>query len=795
MAVPLDLRLAARFLRRNSAFTTAAVAILALGIALSATLYTIVRGTLIRPWPYRGYDRIVTLSANYPSQGRTDFSLWSTPEIEDLRRAPDLFEHVIAGDARNGNLTYAGRPERVRAAVITPNAFAMLGVAAMTGRTLNDRDAEPGAAPVVLVSFQFWESRLGADPRTVGQTLRIGNDVFTVVGVMPRSFVFWNRDLWMPLRLDAGETRTDRRYYVQGQLREGLTLDGARARLRVLTSQLAAAHPDVDEYAGFSVNLNTLVDNVLRDLRPTLYLLLAAVGLVLLVAIANLANATLAKAMAREGELAIRRAIGGSIGQIARQLLVESALVGAAAGIGGAALASFLLPHIVALIPFGYVPAEAQVELDWHIVAMATLTAAAFGLVIGALPAVKAGVVDPAMLLKEADSRTGSRRSHFWRDGFVLAQLTLAVVVLGIALAAGVSLSEAVRRDPGYSAGGVWTARIAPTAADVAAHQEGRVYQRVLDRLGQSAGVRESALASSFPVGALPTTLLSAETSLAAQRLETSEAAMMIVSPRFFSLLSIPIAEGRAFERSDTPASPSVAIVTRGLARRLWPTASALGRSVRFGGRLEQSAVIVGIVPDVSADGADAAVRPAVYFPVAQQPPPAVVVGLRTADPGRALAIVEDAVRGVNADMPVYSPEMLAQSRLDVLGPRLLAVTLLGLFGATVLILSSVGVYGVVSQSVQERAHELRIRLTFGAEPTRLLVAEMARAGRLIGLSAVAGTAVALGALRMISSAFRGFAGAPWLPIAASTTCLAALALAATAIPAWKAVRRGIVAR
>jgi predicted permease len=795
MAIPNDLKLAARFLRRNAAFTTAAVAILALGIALSATLYAIVRGTLIRPWPYRGYDRIVTLSANYPSQGRTDFSLWSTPEIEDLRRSPGLFEHVIAGDARNVNLTYAGRPERVRAAVITPNAFEMLGVGALRGRTLTDRDAEPGASAVVLVSFQFWETRLGADPDAVGRTLRIGNDVFTIVGVMPRSFVFWNRDLWMPLRLDAGDARTDRRYYVQGQLVPGVSLEGARAQLRALTAELAAAHRDVDEYAGFTVNVNTLVDNVLRDLRPTLYLLLAAVGLVLLVAIANLANATLAKSMAREGELAIRRAIGGSMGQIARQLLVESALVGAAGGVAGAALASFLLPHLVALIPFGYVPAEAQVDLDWRVVALATLTAAGLGLTIGALPAIRAGVVDPATLLKHADTRTASRRSHAWRDAFVLAQLTLAVVVLGVAVAAGTNLSEAVRRDPGYSAQGIWTARVALTGEDVAAHREAAVYDRILDRLRTAGAVTESAMASSFPVGTLPTTLLSAQTSFPVQRLESSEAAMMTVSPAFFGLLNVPVIEGRAFETSDSATRPAVTIVTQSLARRLWPNESAVGRAVRVGPQLREVASVVGVVADIFTDGTDVAGRPGVFFPIAQRPPSAVVVGLRSTDANHALAILQESVRGVNADMPVYAPEMLAQSRIDVLGPRLLAVTLLGLFGATVLILSAVGVYAVVSQSVQERAHELRIRLTFGADPGRLLVGELARSGRLICLSAAAGTVVALAALRIIASTFRGYAGAPGLAIAASTTCLALLGFAATAIPAWRAVHRGIAIR
>ena len=314
-----DARFALRFLLRNRSFTFAAVAILAVGISLTAALFAIVKGTLIEPWPYHGYDRIVTFRGTYPTQGRTAFSLWSVPEIDDLRRASDIFEHVIAGDARNINLTYAGRPERVRAAVITPNVFAMLGVPAFTGRTLSDADGTVGAPPVVVVSFRFWQTRLGADPRAVGQSLRVGDVPYNIIGVMPEGFVFWDRDLWMPLALNPADGRADRRYYVQAQLRSGVSLDAAASRLRLLAARLGVDHPERAEYTGLRITLNLLVENVLRDLRPTLYLLLSAVALVLLVATTNLANAMLARGMAREGELAIRRAIGGSAGQLARQ--------------------------------------------------------------------------------------------------------------------------------------------------------------------------------------------------------------------------------------------------------------------------------------------------------------------------------------------------------------------------------------------------------------------------------------------------------------------------------------------
>ena len=785
-----DVRIAIRFLLRHRLFTAASIGILALGISLSTTLFAIVKGTLIEPWPYHGYDRIVTVRGTYPTQGRSAFSLWSVPEIEDLRRAPDIFAHVIAGDARNVNLTYAGRPERVRAAVITPNAFAMLGVPPLAGRTLTDADARPGAAPVVVVSFQFWQTRLGADAGAVGRTLRMADRPYLIAGVMPESFVFWGRDLWMPLSLDPSEARGDRRYYVQAQLRPDVSLDAATSRLRIVAARLAADHPDQPEYAGLGIGLNALVEDVLRDLRPTLYMLLAAVALVLVVAIANLANATLAKGMAREGELAIRRAIGGSAGQLARQLLVESAIVGAAGGALGAAAAAFLLPQLLALIPFGYVPAEARVVLDWRVVAAATACAVGCGLAIGLVPALRAAAIDPATLLKQGDTRTGSGRRHHWRDGFAAAQLMLAVVVLGVAASAWASLRDAVTRDPGYRAAGIWTARIALPSAAAASHDGDVVYAKILQRLRDTAGVTEVALMSALPIGDMPTLIVSAETSGTAQRLESLDAALMIVSPQFFHLLGVPIAEGRAFTDGDDRGKPPVAIASRALARRLWPDGRVLGRRLALGtGPGAREAIVVGVAGDVEPMAGEGRVQPAVFLPIAQRPPVAVAIALKTRDAAGALAVVDAAVHDVDGSLPVYGPEMLAQTQRAALGPKLLAVTLLGVFGLAVLALSSVGIYAVVSQSVQERAQELRIRLTFGAAPRQLFIAELRRTGRIVIVSAAAGAFAALGALRLLAATFAGFTGSIAFPLAASTALLIVLALAATAVPAYQACR------
>jgi predicted permease len=789
-----DLRIAARFLARNRAFTAASVVILALGISLSATLFAIVKGALIEPWPYHGYERIVTVRATYPTQGRTAFSLWSAPEIEDLRRMSDLFAHVIAGDARNVNLSYLGHPERVRAAVITPNVFVMLGVPALLGRALADADARSGAPPALVVSYRFWQTRLGADRAVVGRTLRIADVPYEIAGVMPASFVFWDRDLWMPLAFDAAEARNERRYYVQAQLQPGVGLDSAAARLRVFAARLAADHPERPEYAGLGVGLNLLVEDVLRDLRPTLYLLLAAVALVLLVATANLANATLAKGMGRDGELAIRRAIGGSATQLARLLLLESALVGAAGGVLGATAAAFMLPQLLALIPFGYVPAEATVVLDWRIVAAATACAVGCGLLTGVAPALRAAAVDPGQLLKRADTRAGSRRTHAWRQTFVVAQLALAVVVVGVAASAWSSLHSALNRDPGYRADGVWTARIALPSAAAAARGGAEIYAKILAALRATPGVGDAAMTSVVPIGDLPTALVSAERIETAQRLASIDASVLIVSPAFFRVLAVPLTEGRAFADADERGTAPVAIVSRALARRLWPDGSPLGRQLTVGaGATAREPIVVGVAGDVDAMTGEQ--RPSIFLPLSQQAPAAVAVVLRTADPGRALADVDAAVRGVDASIPVYEPALLSQTRLAALGARLLAVTLLAVFGVAVLALSAVGIYAVISQSVQERSQEIRIRLTFGAEPRRLFTDEMRRAARLVTLSAAVGLLGATAALRLLAAEWPSFAGSVTLPLASSTTILIVLALAATAIPACRASRLNLMNR
>lgn len=791
-----DLRYSVRFLRRNIGFTVVCVTLLALGIGLSVTMFAIVNGALLQPWPYRGYDRLITVRGNYPQQGRTDFSLWSPGEIEDLRRDARSLAHVIAGDARDVNLIHRGRPERVRAAVITPNAFEMLGVAPLRGRPLIEPDASPGAPPAVLVSYRFWQQRLGAAPEAVGQTLRIADVPHTIVGVMPESFVFWDRELWMPLSLDRTLARTDRRFYIQAQLAEGSTGNEAEAELAAIARQWRSAYPEVAEYQDLTFRVNRLVEDVVRDLRPTLYLLLGAVVLVLVVATTNLANVMLAKGLARDGELAVRRAIGASATTLARQLLIESWILSAAGAVIGTAAATYALPFVVALVPYGYIPAEAAVRIDGAVLAGATAIAAGCGLLMGVMPAVRAALVDPASTLKSASSRTGSRKTSHLRLVFVGAQLTIAVVVLGVSAAAVIGLRSVVHHHPGFEVGEVWTIRVALTEESVVADDRATTYRRVLDNLESAVGTSTTvALASALPVGDLPRALVSRDAASHMSGLEQKDARLLAVSRGFFDVLGLPLLEGRVFADTDREASQRVALVTQSLAHDLWAGDQAIGRQLYVqNGTTSEAFVVIGVTRDVVTEAGRAGATPIVFLNMNQRPPATAVIMVRRGGEN-VMAAVSGAVSRVDARMPLYAPRMLEQARVATMGPLLLAATVLAVFGVAVLVVSALGIYAVTSHSIAERTNETRLRLIFGARARQLVAVELRRALRIVVVSVGIGVTAGAASLHWLASWNGTFDVNPMSSLALAALAVTLLGLGATLIPILRLTRTRIASR
>lgn len=791
-----DVQYGVRFLRRNIGFTVVCVALFALGIGLSVTIFAIVNGALLQPWPYRGYDRLVTIRGNYPQQGRTDFSLWSPREIEDLTRDARSLAYVIAGDARDVNLIHDGRPERVRAAVITPNAFAMLGVAPLRGRLLLDQDASPGAQATVLVSYGFWQQRLGASNDIVGHTLRIGDVPHTVVGVMPEAFVFWDRDLWMPLWLDQNLARSDRRFYIQAQLAEGSTSDQAEAELAAIAQQWRSAYPDVSEYEGLTFGVNLLVENVLRDLRPTLYLLLGSVVLVLVVATTNLANALLVKGLARDSELAVRRALGASAGTLARQLLIESSLLSAAGAVIGTAAAVYALPFVVALVPYGYIPAEAAIGIDGTVLAGAIAVAAGCGLLMAVMPAVRAARVDPASTLKSSSSRTGSRKTSGLRLVFVSVQLTIAVAVLGVSAAAAVGLRSVVQRHPGFDVADVWTTSVALAQENVIAGDRALTYRRLLDTLEDAVGSSATvALASTLPVGDLPRVLVSLDAASGSPGLAQKDAKRLAVSRSFFDVLDLPLLEGRVFADTDRETSQRVAVVTHSVAQNLWPGVQAAGRQLYVDdGTTTEAFVVVGVTRDVVAQADTMGATPIVFLNLVQRPSATAVVMVKGGGEN-VMAAVRGAVARVDARMPLYAAEMLERARVATMGPLLLAATVLAVFGVAVLVVSGLGIYAVMSHSITERANETRLRVIFGASAGQLVAVELLRAMRIVAVSVACGVTIGAAGLEWLSSWNGTFDVSPISSLALAAVAVTLLGCVATVVPALRITRAQVAPR
>jgi len=779
-----DARFALRFLARNPLFTAASVLVLALGIGLSAALAAFIHGALLTPWPYRGYERIVSVQGSYPELGRTDYSLWSPDEIADLSAEHDIFEFVIAGNARNLTISRDGRPERVRAAVLSPAAFAMLAVPALIGRTLTDADADVGAPPVLVVSYGFWRDRLGGEVNAVGRSIDIASTPYTIVGVMPERFAWWDREMWLPLALESA-ARTDRRHYVQAQLRQGIDIKQASVVLAAVSRRLAADHSEVREYRGLRINIRPLTDAVSRELRPASAVLLAAVALVLIVAVANVTTLWLLKYSAREAEFAVRRAIGGTAGRITRQLLCEGLVIGAAACAIGVTAASAALPHMVAAVPYGYIAAEAQVRIEPRTLAVAAALALLSALAVALLTARRAVAAAPGELLKKNDARTGAPATQRWREVFSAMQCALAVAIGGLGIAAVAGFHARVEDTPGFDARAIQTTRVAPPAT-ASPDERSASYERVVSELKLLPGVSGAAAASELPAGELPRTLIrpSGDDSRAV------DVDQLAISPEFMALLRVPLIDGRAFEEADDARRSAVVIVTASLARRLWNREDAVTREVTVGDGPDRfAATVIGVAADIRVNPSLDEPRPLILLPLRQRPSATAALLMRSDGVPLSPERVRAAVDRVDASMPLFGDIALEDARVNVLGPLRLATILLGVFTLATFGLFAIGIYGVASQSVQERERETRIRLALGATREQVFSAELRRRARWLTLAAIAGAAASTAGTRLAGSYIAAFASAGWWATPVATVVIVGTAVAATAVPAWRAGR------
>jgi predicted permease len=792
-----DLRYGFRLLVKSPGFTTAAVLTLALGIGASTATFSVVKGALIDPWPYEGADRIVTVNGVFPRMGVQSNSLWSVAEFRDLRERTDVFDYVIAGIGRTANLVQEGYPERIVGAAMTADAFSMLGVNPILGRVFLPEEDRPGAPRVVVMSYALWMRNFGGSRDIVGKAIRLDDELYTVVGVMPRDFLWWGSELWFPLSPDFSQIdRSHRTIVIQGRLRRGIAPRAAEGALasstREMTRQFGA---EVPEYEGFQIHLRPLRDEVLRNVRESLLILLGAVGFLLLVASANVANLLLAKAAGRQREIAVRMALGADQKTIVRQLLTESVLLATIGGLAGCALAYASTNIVVSLIPYGYIPAEAHVRLSIGVLFFALGLSFGTGLLFGLAPAFQVFDTDIHQALKQGGHKTiGNVSGRRMRNVFAVAEVALAFVVICGAVALMKSFRNLEHEDLGFRPEHVVTMRIGLPASRYASEtQVTHFFQELLRQVREIPGVESGALATDLPLGPILNSGVTIDGTSAATLGRVPDADYAAVSPEYFSTLSIPVISGRPITRQDSSNSARIAVINQTMAKEFWPNQDALGKRFKLG-RLDSNLpwmTVVGVVGDVKQISVQLGPRQAFFVPFTQDASDSQAMTLivrSEAETAVVVHAVRDRVMQLDRELPIYRLETLEKRLTDSLGGEKLAASMLSCLAAIVFVLSVVGIFGVISYSVSQRINEFGLRMALGAEPGTILKLVITDATKLSLMGMMLGSVASYLLIRVISSLLYGVNPTDVLTLLGVGMILGVTTIFASLIPARRAM-------
>jgi len=795
-----DLRYAVRSLRKHPGFTAVVLATLALGIGANAAIFSVVNAVLLRPLPYEGADRIVVVWGDLHRPGVNEIPA-SAGEYVDYRDRSHAFDQIAVYDTAGFNLTGGGEPERVDGAIVTASLFPLLGASAAIGRTFLAAEEQPGRNDVALIGHRLWTRRFGANLAIVGQVVAIDGRPTEVVGVMPPRFQFPDPaiEIWKPLLLDADAVSDDNRgshgYTALARLRPGVTLAQAHADLAGVTATFKAEHP-LNYRTGFSVTLRPLQTEIVGDTGRPLLILLGAVGLVLLIACANVSNLLLARAASRRREIALRTALGASRGRLVRQLLTESILVAVAGGAAGCVLAWWGVDLLIALGP-DTIPRLREVTLDARVVVFTALVSLATGVVFGIVPALRASSASLGDALKEG-GRSGER-AMLGRAGRVLvvSEVALSLVLL---VGAGLlvhSFARVQNVEPGFDSRGMLTLRLSlPESRYTTFEQGDRFFDALFTVLRARPDVDSVAAANALPFsGNNGSRTFHIEGQEPKRPEDQPEEQLRIVTDGYFQTMKVPIVKGREFTDRDRLGAPRVAVINESLARKHFPDGKAIGRRVAFSKNEPQWYEIVGIVGNIKHRGLDASDRPELYLPY-RQPlfsnwtvrPMQVVV--RTAgDPLAAAATVRREIARLDPDQPISDVRTMDERIGRSLESRRFNMVLLAAFAALALALAAIGIYGIIAYAVTERTHEIGVRLALGAQRRDVLSMIVAQGMPMIAAGAAIGVVSALVVTRLMSSLLFGISAADPITFIAIPLLLAVVAFAACYVPARRATR------
>lgn len=799
-----DLKHSLHMFVKNPAFTIAAVAALALGIGANTAIFTVVNTVLLKPLTYPEPDRIVQFLSTSPN-GKAPVA--SVTKFHNWQQQDSVFQDVASYDFGGPGFNLTGTvPEQVHGIHVTEAYFRLFGAPVMLGRTFTPQEDAPNGGKVVVLSYGLWKRKFGGNPKIVGTALSLGNEPYTVIGVLGKSFeTDPEADIWLPFQFDPNSNDQGHYFLSAGRLKPGVTLAQANAQLKVAADQFRRRYPGTNPQEGFEVQ--PLRDSIVSEVRSSLFVLIGAVSFVLLIACANVANLLLVRATGRKREFAIRASLGAGRARIVRQLLTESILLSLTGGILGLALGYVGVRALLAMNP-GNIPRigeqGAAIGIDWRVLAFTLGISLFTGILFGLFPAIAASRPDLNSTLKESGNRagTGFRQSKA-RSILVISEVSLALVLL-IGAALLIRTFVALRGvNPGFNSHNVLTMdmsltgdRFQKTAGVAQLVRDGR------ERLNAIPGVETSASTCCLPLEGgfgLPFIVVGRPLGNAPA---TGGAGWMNASPGYFDVFKISILRGRAFTDQDVAGAPGVVIINQSMAKKFWPKENPVGQQIIIGKGVgpefeEPARQIIGIAGDIRDGGLNRDPRPVMIIPQAQVPDGVTALNARIGpvvwlvrthtDPHQFISAVTEQLRQASGGFPVARVRSMDEVVVQSTAREDFNMLLLTIFGASALILAAIGIYGLMAYSVQQRTQEMGIRMALGADRTKIRNLVVLQGMQLAIAGVIIGVAAAFGLTRLISSFLFGVKA--WDPLVFVTVpvILSIVALLAVWLPAHRA--------
>ena len=810
-----DIRYAFRIMRKSPGFTLIIILTLALGIGANTSIFSIVNAVLLRSLPYYDPSRLVKITFNNPGIGLRDIP-FSVPELEDLKSRAGVFEEVSVVLSGPTNLTGAKQPEHLEMLEVSPNYFSMLGTTPEIGRLFGPQDFALGFAEATVISDGLWRRSYGGDPNILGKRLRMDNDPYTIVGVVPAGFrhpgttVAKDVEVWVtcgfsgdPYPKPARNVKVAREAI--GRLKPGIDVTQAQARLTAMASELRTDFPnDYPPEAKWSIEIQPLQDALVGNVRPQLLVLMAAVVLVVLIASVNIANLLLARASGRQREMAIRMALGAGRSRMVRQMLTESLVLSFISGVAGVLAAKLTLSFILRFVPAS-VPRLAEVGVDRTVLLFALLISIFTGIIFGLAPAFQAMKADMTAAIREGAQGSGySAKTFRLRSLLIVSELALAVVLM---VGAGLLLRTfwgLIQENPGFNPSRVVTASFyLPNPNDPKTDvlygdfsKRTSFFRDVIRRVATIPGIDRAAMTSDLP-GARPTTTAALVIEdRAADSSQGVTAEVIRVSPDYFMLMQCPLIRGRFFLESDESGKQEVAIIDETTARRYWSGIDPVGRRFRMGVNprlpwVTVVVVVVGIVKDMKQDGLDTDGVPHIFRPIYQQSPlrsRAVSVVARTPLPASLLeSQIRKEIQTLDPALPVFNVRSMNDVMDVSIAPRRFSAELVGVFAAVAMLLSSIGIYGLLAYMVGQRSREIGIRVALGAQRPDILKLILGKGLLLAGTGIAIGLILSAISAPMIAGLLYGVHPIDVIVFVTVPLILLVVAFLATYIPARRA--------